>query len=100
MDLTRPKYADNAWNRSKVKESEWPVELFYNKTVNTMKKKEQLHGVNWALEFLIMNEFEDGDTHMDVHYTVMTEGEVPVRREVKLHPNNVNWNHRTRKMVE
>lgn len=40
MDLIKPEYADNSWNRSKVKESEWPVELFYNKTVNTFKKKQ------------------------------------------------------------
>lgn len=25
---------------------------------------------------------------------------IPERREVKLHPNNLNWNHRTKNMVE
>jgi hypothetical protein len=61
MDLLKPNLGENAWNRIKVKESEWPIELFYNKTVNTLKKKQSLHGDHddkWALEFLIMNEFE------------------------------------------
>jgi hypothetical protein len=30
--------------RLKVKESEWPVELFYNKTVNMYKKKQTIIG--------------------------------------------------------
>lgn len=98
---------ENVWDRSCVKESEWPVELFYNKTVNTFKKKQQFVGtseVNWALEFTIMNEYEHNCTSMDVHYKCDTwekkdpEKEemvcTPVRREVKLHPSNVCWNER------
>ena len=66
--------------------------------------------VNWALEFLIMNEFDHKSISLDVHYKCNTWQKkdtnsdemisIPVRREVKLNPNNVNWNHRLEKVVD
>ena len=39
LDLLQLDGDKNEIDRTKVKESDWPIELFYNKTVNTFKKK-------------------------------------------------------------
>lgn len=96
-----------------MKESEWPVELFYNKTVNMYKKKQTIIGegdattspaTDWALEFRIADEFEAEDNVLDVQYTLVRQCELlnkkndknfrPITRQVTLRPVNPAWNHR------
>jgi len=98
-------------DRIKVKESEWPIELFYNKTVNTFKKKQQLIGgseVDWTLHFFLINEFEKNDYKIDVEYTFIQKifnddlpiSYKPVRREMCLKPAQTNWNFRLRAQLQ
>jgi hypothetical protein len=76
QDQLKPPCDDNAISKLKVKESSWPVELFYNKVVNTFKKKESMKGQeNTWLEFRIANEFEPQDNTLQVQYTLVEESQ-------------------------